>query len=132
VHFIAPTLLGHDRRLLQGPWREHLAEDLITPTFKCSFLFALGRRFKRVYFALHMFVILGWFGLQLLGLDAPTPATWASSFGIGSLPGPAVLVLVLGYYTMLSVLIVRSGALKATSGEVGRRAADFRWTFDIH
>lgn len=131
VHFIAPTLLGHDRRLLQGPWREQLAEDLIAPTFKCAFLFALGRRFKRVYFALHLFVIVGWFALQLLNLGTPTFGTWVKAFEIGWLPGPGVLLLVVGYYTVLAVLIVRSGALKATSGEVGRRAAHASWRFDM-
>lgn len=129
VHFIAPTLLGHDRRLLQGPWREQLAEDLITPTFKCTFLFALGRRFKRVYFALHLFVIGGWFALRLLNMQAPTFERWVASFEVGWLPGAYVLLLLLGYYTVLGVLILRSGALRATSGEVGRRIADVEWVY---
>lgn len=127
VHFIAPTLLGHDRRLLQGPWREQLAADLLTPTYKCSFAFALGRRFRHVYFAVHLFVLLSWSGLHAMA--APSFEAWIARFGLRSLPGAAVLALVLLYLGTLTAIIVRSGALQAESGEVGRytRSSRIRW-----
>lgn len=118
VHFVGPALLGYDRRLLQGPWREQLAQDLLTPSYKCSFAFALGRRFRHVYFALHGFVVLGWAGLNTL--DATGFASWVDSFRIGKVSGPVVIALVLAYLGGLLTVIVRSGALRAESGEMGR------------
>ena len=127
VHFVAPALLGYDRRLLEGTWREQLAEDLITPSFKCSFAFALGRRFRHVYYALHTFVLLGWSGLH--ALEATSPAAWLDRFSIERMPARMVVSLVLLWLGTLSVLIVRSGALGAESGEVGRyrRMSQAHW-----
>jgi len=118
VHFLVPALLDHGQSPLERPWRERLVEDLITPSFKCSFAFALGRRFVHIYGALHLFVLLGWGTLVSFG--ARTPRAWVESFGLGEVPGSVMLTLVLLYITVLAVAIIRSGALRAQSGEVRR------------
>lgn len=125
VHFITPALIGGDRRPLEGTWRQNLVEDLITPSFKCSFAFALGRRFRHIYGALHLFVLVGWGAL--VSLDANSFADWVSRFGIGSLSGWLVVTLVLLYVASLAFVIVRSGALGAKSGEVRRYRRGARW-----
>ena len=126
IHFIVPALLGPDRSLLEGPWREQLVQDLITPSFKCSFAFAVGRRFVHIYGALHLFVLLGWGTLASFGVR--TPREWVESFRLGDVPGAVILTLVLLYITVLAVVIVRSGAVSAQSGEVRRYQREFSWT----
>lgn len=125
VHFIAPALIGGDRRPLEGTWRSHLVEDLITPSFKCSFAFALGRRFRHIYGALHVFVLIGWGAL--VSFEAQSFSDWIARFGIGSLRGWIVVALVLLYVATLAYAIVHSGALGAKSGEVRRYRREARW-----
>ena len=126
VHFIAPTLIGGERRPLEGPWRNHLVEDLILPSFKCSFAYALGRRFRHIYGALHLFVLSGW-GV-LLSFDIGTFQEWVAAFGLGRVSGWMILGLVLAYVSGLLIVIVRSGALGAQSGEVRRYKRGDRWS----
>lgn len=125
VHFIAPTLIGGDRRPLDGNWRTHLIEDLIMPSFKCSFAFALGRRFRHIYGALHLLVLVGW-GV-LVSFNARTAEDWVNGFGLGRVPGWVILLLVSVYIVSLVIPIVRSGALGAESGEVGRYRRGNSW-----
>ena len=126
AHFVAPTLLGNDVRLLQGPWREQLAEDLLAPSFKCSLAYALGRRFRHLYFALHGFVLLCWIGLVL---SADGPRAGLGGFEVGTVPGWAVLGAVLLYLLALLVPIARSGSLRSTGSEMENRYAGLRWTY---
>lgn len=125
VHFIAPTLIGGERRPLEGPWRDHLVEDLILPSFKCSFAYALGRRFRHIYGALHLLVLTGW--AVLVSFDVNTFQEWVAAFGLGRVPGWTILGLVLVYVSGLVIAIVRSGALGAQSGEVRRYRRGDRW-----
>lgn len=125
VHFIAPTLIGGERRPLDGEWRPHLVEDLITPSFKCTFAFALGRRFRHIYGALHLFVIIGWSALA--SFEARSLGGWVDAFSVGPMAGWLVLLLVSLYISALLVAIIRSGALGAESGEVRRYQRGVRW-----
>ena len=129
VHFIAPTLLGQDRKLLQGPWREELTRDLMMPSFKCSLAFALGRRFRHLYFALHGFVLLSW--SALLAAHTSTLSEWIQAFRVGNVPGLLVLALVIAYLAVLAVVIVRSGALLPSSSEMENRYSEIRWKYRI-
>lgn len=128
-HYIAPMLLGGDHPLLEGAWREQLALDLVRPTFKCSFLFALGRRFRRTYVALHLFVLLSWFGLVLLQPGVRTLAAWIAGFGIEHVPGGIVLSLVCAYYLGMMIVLHRGGGLTAESNEMQRLPNDLNWEY---
>ena len=126
VHFIAPAVLGAEHKTLQGPWREHLVQDLIIPSFKCSFAFALGRRFRHIYAALHLFVLVAW--VFLVAFETRTFSEWVDRFGMGKTPGWLVLGVVLLYLGILAAVIIRSGALGAKSGEVKRYRREVRWS----
>jgi uncharacterized membrane protein len=126
VHFITPVLVG-EGRLLQGPWREELVQDLVAPTFKCSLAFALGRRFRHQYFALHLFVLASWTFLVAAGVR--TFGEWIDGFAIGPMPGVLVVGLVLGYLLTLAVVILRSGALRPSSSEMENRYREIRWRY---
>ena len=125
VHFIAPALIGGERRPLKGTWRDHLVEDLILPSFKCSFAYALGRRFRHIYGALHLLVLMGW-GV-LVSFEVGGVGGWVAAFAVGGVPGWLILALVLLYVSGLTIAIVRSGALGAESGEVRRYRRADRW-----
>lgn len=58
-HFIVPYLL-HDRPLLPGGWRNHLAEDLVMPSYKMSFWRATGSRLRRNYIWVFLILQLCW------------------------------------------------------------------------
>lgn len=128
-HYIAPMLLGGDHPLLEGPWREQLAQDLVRPTFKCSFLFALGRRFRRSYFALHLFVLMSWCGLVLLQPGVVSLRAWVEGFGIERVHGGVVLGVVCTYYLFLMVVLQRGQGLRAESNEMQRRPHDLSWEY---
>jgi len=127
VHFIAPVLLGNDQRLLEGAWRQQLASDLIVPTFKCSLLFALGRRCKRVYFALHGFVIFVWCVLVVKRAEAATFYEAIEAFRVEGISGRIVLSFLALFYTVVILLIVHSGAFRLTSGEARYQRELLEW-----
>lgn len=126
THFIAPALQGRERHDMEGPWRDELVQDLIIPSYKCSFAFALGRRFKHIYGALHLFLLLGWG--SLVSFRTHSLREWVEGFRIGAIPGSVILGLVLTYIAGLSIVLIRSGALRVQSGEMGRHLNDRPWT----
>lgn len=60
VHFILPSMM-HETRLLQGDWKERLAEDLLRPGFKIGPLRAMLRRFRRNYVWIFLLIAVAWF-----------------------------------------------------------------------
>ncbi len=80
-------------------------------------LFALGRRYKRVYFALHAFVLMAWSAMVALLPEVETPAEWVHAFRAQWIPGEFILGALVVYYTTLTVLFFRSGAFGEDVGE---------------
>jgi len=125
VHFIAPALLPGNGPPLDSRWREQLTRDLLTPRFKCSFAFALGRRFRHLYFALHLFVLASWAGL--LAGHAPDLRSWYGAFHVGPLPPAAVLGLVGVWLGGLTWAIVGSGSLRGSASEMDEPDRATQW-----
>jgi uncharacterized membrane protein len=59
AHMIVPFLLP-EHALLQGRWREQLAEDLILPSYKMSIWRATGARLRRNYVWIFMVLLVCW------------------------------------------------------------------------
>lgn len=60
AHLIMPVLMS-DATMLQGDWRQMLAEDLLVPTFKISRWEAICRRFRRNYRWIFLILFSAWF-----------------------------------------------------------------------
>lgn len=60
AHLLVPVLMA-DSAMLQGDWRQALAEDLLVPTFKISRWEAVCRRFRRNYRWIFMILYSAWF-----------------------------------------------------------------------
>ena len=117
-NFFLPIL----RRKLHSPrtdWSEFVADDLDRPTFKVTFLQAVGMRLRRNYAWLFLAILVSW----LVKLEMhPQPAQhWAEvirRMSIGSVPGPAVLALVALFELTLLVVSLTAKRQKGPSDEV--------------
>jgi uncharacterized membrane protein len=106
-------------------WAESLAENLLQPQFPISLLEALGRRLRRNYIWIYVFLALAWLSKVWLH---PSPATawqeFLSRAAIGSVLGEVVLaagILVNGILVLIALLTV---GLQQASGEVLPRYGD--------
>ncbi len=110
------------RRNLVSPrtnWRESVARDLDHPKFKITFLHAAALRLRYNYIWIFLVVLVAWFAKVAIH---PGPA---SSLGlllermsVGPVPGPAILVAVLAFYTAVAWLALWVRGQRGGSDEV--------------
>lgn len=100
-------------------WAARLANSLLTPEFPVSFLEAFGRRLRRNYIWLFLFLGTAWVVKLLLH---PVPArSWAdflTNAAIGAISGQAVVLGVAGFFVLLGLVAVITFGLRASAGEV--------------
>lgn len=124
AHFIMPVLV-REPGLLQGDWRELLAEDLVQPTFKISRLEAIARRFRRNYGWIFSILFLAW--AIKVWTSFPSSHTWSGFVTAVEahqpLPAPVFWALIAALYGTLLFLLVlafrlgncRGGELSTTT-----------------
>jgi uncharacterized membrane protein len=100
-------------------WAETLADSLLRPRFPISIWEAVGRRFRRNYFAIFAALIVVWlFKLYIF----PTPAlNWsevAARASIGFFAGERVLLLMSAFVLAMLALGLGTTLLQETTGEV--------------
>jgi uncharacterized membrane protein len=117
-NFFLPIL----RRNLVSPrsdWSEWVAEDLDHPTFKFTFLQAVGMRLRRNYAWLFLAILIAWFTkLELHPFPAQDFAEIVQRMDIGSVPGPAVLAIVVFFEMALGVIFIAAKRQRGPSDEV--------------
>jgi uncharacterized membrane protein len=100
-------------------WAEALARSLRKPKFTISIWEALGRRFRRNYFAIFMVLILVWL---FKTYSQPTAATnWAEFIErarLAPLPGEFTVAVFVFIFVGMVVLAVATLGLQAATGEV--------------
>jgi uncharacterized membrane protein len=100
-------------------WADNLASTLLTPRFPITMLEAFGRRCRRNYLWMFLVLDVAW---VIKGAIHPSPATawpvFVDRFGLGPLPGAAVLACGLGYTVALLVLALATAGLRQAGGEV--------------
>lgn len=100
-------------------WAESLAESLLQPHFSVSLLEAIGRRLRRNYLWIYMFLGISWFVKLTLfptaSLEWPVLVERAA---IGTTAGEIVLVGIVGFYLFIVILAVATLGLQEASGEV--------------
>src|SRR5881398_2515149 len=76
AHFLVPMVM-ENRDMLQGEWKKLVCEDLILPRFKISKLEAIGRRLKRNYTFIFIFIMVAWITKIFLHAAEPIDTTLA-------------------------------------------------------
>ena len=116
-NFLVPIL----RRNLVSPrsqWRDFVAHDLDTPTFKLSFMQAVAIRLRRNYLWLYGVIMIAW--LAKLNVHPDAAVTFSDvlrRMAVGPLPGPVVGGAVLAVCLFLLVLVFKARA-RGHGGEV--------------
>ncbi len=100
-------------------WAETLASSLLRPQFPISVWEALGRRFRRNYFAIFTALLLVWL---FKNYTQPTPVFTMEDFveraRIGVIPGEVVLSAVIVFSIAMIVLGIGTAVLQDAPGEV--------------
>lgn len=136
AHLMVPYLLP-EQALLQGRWREQLAEDLILPSYKMSFWRAAGARLRRNYIWIFLILLVCWiirvlvvvrphgeeieFADQLRSFDE-----FYEALEFGVIPGWLVLTVVGLFYSGLFVWAALSGRTDDPDAFVYKRIPDRR------
>ncbi len=117
-NFFMPIL----RRNLVSPrahWREWVADDLDRPTFKFTFMEAIGVRLRRNYAWLFLALLISWFvKLEMHPYPAPSIAEMIERMSIGSIPGTVILTLVLTFEFALLLVFIGAKRQRGPSDEV--------------
>ncbi len=130
AHFLVPVVTDQDA-ILQGDWRNVLAEDLLIPSFKMGKREAIGRRINQNYCWIFL-VILAAHIIKLF-----IHSTHASTFSgfiraLSSdqpLPQPLYWAVLVGFYALLVYLYLIGRRPKGFAGEFSRRAPNpHSWT----
>jgi uncharacterized membrane protein len=100
-------------------WAESLAESLLQPHFPISNWEAFGRRLRRNYLWIYIFLGLAWFmKLNLHPYVATSFEMVVERAAIGRVPGWAVILLVVIFLVALMVIALATVGLQEASGEV--------------
>ena len=106
AHFYVPLVL-HDRPLLQGNWRQRLAEDLLLPTFKITQIQAIGMRLKRNYIGLYLVLFVVW--IFKLFIDSRTAGQGLfESMAIGPMSAWSIFAVVGIFHLVVAILFICS------------------------
>lgn len=82
-------------------WREALGKDLRRPTFKVSYLEALSRRLRRIYYPLYVLLGVAWvFRITVYEPGEP----WTQTASIPGLPGVVVAVVVAVFFLVATAI----------------------------
>lgn len=106
-------ILSRDLASPRADWRDSVVEDLDKPTFKLTFLEAVGVRMRYNYLWIFLAVLLAWIAkLHLHPEPASAPAQLVRRMEVGPLPGWGVLLLVVAFYVAAVCLATIGGRRK--------------------
>lgn len=94
----------------RADWREMVAKDLDRPTFKITFLEAVGIRLRYNYLWIYLTILMAWLAkIHIHPTAAPDLLTLLERMAIGPISGAAVLSLVLAFYVSAVWLAIWAG-----------------------
>ncbi len=121
-HLLVPSLFP-EMPLLEGNWRQQLADDLLLPTYKISYWESIARRLQRNYQWIFLLLLVAWL-VKVLVQGEDTMTSWASTyeaFAWGALP-PWVLLAGMGsFYAGLTIVLVTNLKVRQATGEIRRK-----------
>jgi uncharacterized membrane protein len=120
AHYLAPIVMKR-AEMIEGDWRQLLAEDLLLPSFKIGVRESIARRLRRNYIWIFVLLLFSWF------LKIYLHGTFVGVLGFldeiqRNQPMPAFLfwVMVIGFYSTV-VWLAFYGEKRQASGELERR-----------
>lgn len=100
-------------------WAARLADSLLTPEFPVSYLEAFGRRLRRNYIWLFLFLGTAWVVKLLIHpVPAKSLADFLTNAAIGAIPGQIVALGVVGFFVILVLIAIITFGMRASAGEV--------------
>jgi uncharacterized membrane protein len=110
------------RRNLVSPrsdWREFVADDLDRPTFKISFLEAVGIRLRYNYIWIFLVILAAWLAkVTLHPSAAPNLDIFLQRMAVGPLSGWVILALVGAFYVAAACLAVWASRKRGGGDEI--------------
>lgn len=100
-------------------WAESLAESLLQPHFSVSLLEAIGRRLRRNYLWIYLFLGISWFvKLTLFPTASLEWSVLVQRAAIGTTAGEFVLIGIVIFFLLIVILSFATLGLQEASGEV--------------
>jgi uncharacterized membrane protein len=100
-------------------WAESLAESLLQPHFSVSYLEAVGRRLRRNYLWIYLFLVIAWFiKLSLHPTVSASLPVLIERATIGTTAGEVVLLIILAFMVLIVIVSFATLGLQEASGEV--------------
>lgn len=141
AHMMVPFLIP-EHALLQGRWREQLAEDLILPSYKMSIWRATGARLRRNYVWIFLVLLFCWVVRVLMTVrprgeeyvfqgQVRTFEGFLQALEFGVIPGWLVLATVLGFYTFILTWTLMAGRIEDPDAFVYKRLPNRRSIWPI-
>lgn len=126
-HLLVPTLFP-ELPIVEGNWRQVLADDLLIPSYKISYWEAVARRMQRNYAWIFVLLLVAWV-FKVLLIEAEPVASWSAAyraFGWGNVP-PSVVLSVMGvFYAFLAGILLANVRVREATGEIRRKDRDQR------
>lgn len=122
AHFLAPIVMRR-AEMIEGDWRQLLAEDLLLPSFKIGVRESIARRLRRNYIWIFVLLFLSW--ILKIYLHAPASNTvrgFIDAIHKDQPLHPAFFwIAFLGFYAGIIWLSIYSQKERYASGELERR-----------
>jgi len=121
VHLLVPAL-HPEKDILQGDWREVLANDLLLPSYKISLLEALARRLNANYLWLFLGLLGGW-GLRIYteAVDKSLGGLYEACGYHDAIPPWLVVLAQIVFWAVLVFIYVSTLKTRNVTGEIRRR-----------
>jgi len=122
AHYLAPVVMKRSE-MIEGDWRQLLAEDLLLPSFKIGVRESIARRLRRNYIWIFVLLFTSW--LLKIYLHSKGSVTFFGIFDEMQRDQPLspfiFWPMVIGFYSVLAWLATYAQKERYSSGELGRK-----------
>ncbi len=126
-HLLVPTLFP-EVPIVEGNWRQVLADDLLLPSYKISYWESVARRMQRNYLWIFLLILLAWL-FKVLLQGTTQVASWRAAydaFAWGMVPAWVVLATMGLFYLYIIVLLLANMRVREATGEIRRKDPERR------
>jgi uncharacterized membrane protein len=124
AHFLAPVIMKR-ADMIEGDWRQLVAEDLLLPSFKIGIRESMARRLRRNYIWIFVILLFSWI-LKIYQHGGPLAGPWdLIEAAQQDQPIHPILFwgIIAGFYAVIVWLATYTQKERYESGELERRSA---------